>query len=526
MADAPATRVVRLGALRARLAPGFDVVRDVGPDGDPDRLLTSPRCELKKFQAKVVVGRIETGRGWMWVKRYNVHAVRVALASLGRPSPAMTAFGNAVALAALGFAVPTPLAAIEYRRAGCVRRSFFLTDEVTGAATADVAWQDLLALDDPALRRHGRRTFASALGALFARLHAAGVYHADLKDVNVLVRGPATAPSFVLLDLERVTIGHPVSAARRLKNVVQLARTLGPQASRADRLRWLRAYLGASDRAERRAWVERIVRAQTRKDRRHARPRARRGPTVTCTMVCQDEAAQIAFALDSVAWCEEIVVVDGGSRDATPEIARARGARVLHNPWPGYRAQKQFALDASTGEWVLNLDADERVSDELANEIRRVLPMVSGDVDGFAIPRLVSYLGRWWYRGGWYPRPVVRLVRRARTTWAGIDPHDRADVAGRVLPLRAPIFHYTYDDVTDHLRTVSKFTAVAADQVSAGRRVGLGRLALEPGWRFVRAYVVKQSMREGLPGFFVAATDAFYVFLRWARVWDRERRTC
>jgi glycosyltransferase involved in cell wall biosynthesis len=219
-------------------------------------------------------------------------------------------------------------------------------------------------------------------------------------------------------------------------------------------------------------------------------------------------------------------VIDGGSRDATPQIARRRSARVLHNPWPGYRAQKQFALQASTGQWVLNLDADERVSDELANEIRAALRAAPGDVDGYAIPRLVSYLGRWWYRGGWYPRRVVRLVRRARCTWSGTDPHDRAEVVGRVQTLRAPIFHYTYDDVGDHLHTVAKLTAVAAAQVPPGRRVGLGRLLAEPGWRFVRAYVLKRGFREGLPGFFMAATDAFYVFLRWARVWDRERRSC
>jgi hypothetical protein len=173
---------------------------------------------------------------------------------------------------------------------------------------------------------------------------------------------------------------------------------------------------------------------------------------------------------------------------------------------------------------VLNLDADERVSDELAGEIRRALAAVPDGVDGFAIPRLVSYLGRWWYRGGWYPRPVVRLVRRTATRWGGTDPHDRAEVKGRVLRLRAPIFHYTYDDVADHLRTVSKLTAVGAAEVPRGRRVGLGRLVVEPAWRFLRAYVIKRGFREGLPGFFVAATDAFYVFLRWARVWDRERR--
>jgi hypothetical protein len=139
---------VRAGAMRALVAADVDLAAITGPDHDPDRLVTSSRCTLRKFQAKVVVGRIETVRGWVWVKRYNVWSLRVALASLGRRSPAAAAFANAQALAARGFAVPAPLAAVEYRRAGVLRRSFFLTDEVAHAETADVAWRRILALTD------------------------------------------------------------------------------------------------------------------------------------------------------------------------------------------------------------------------------------------------------------------------------------------------------------------------------------------------------------------------------------------
>jgi hypothetical protein len=164
------------------------------------------------------------------------------------------------------------------------------------------------------------------------------------------------------------------------------------------------------------------------------------------------------------------------------------------------------------------------VTPELATEIRSALVSVSADVDGFAVPRLVPYLGRWWYRGGWYPRPKVRLVRRTRAAWGGVDPHDRLEVTGRVLRLGSPILHYTYPDVAGHLRSVARLTAVAAAQVPRGRRVGLGRLAGEPAWRFARFALIRRSILEGVPGLFVAATDAFYVFLRWARVWERERR--
>jgi lipopolysaccharide kinase (Kdo/WaaP) family protein/glycosyl transferase family 2 len=514
----------RAGARRVCVAPGVDLHALVGPDVDPDRLLTSARCRLVKFQRKVVVGRIETAGGPIYVKRYNVHAPRVALASLGRDSPAFDALANAQALRARGFTVPEPVAAIEHRTAGVLRASFFLTREVPGAETVDVAWRRLLAFADPRARGVARRGFARALGVLFGRLHAAGVYHNDLKDVNLLVTGPLSAPRFTLLDLERVTLGD-VPERRRVKNLVQLARTLGPLATRTDRARFLAAYVGV-DRHARRALAARVLRAQRAKDRGRDAASVGARPTVTCTVVCQDEAAQIARCLESAAWCDEIVVVDGGSRDDTVEIARRHTDRILRNPWPGYRAQKQYALDAARGEWVFNLDADERVSDELANEIRRVLVGVPDDVDGFAMPRLVSYLGRWWWRGGWYPRRIVRLVRRTRTRWGGVDPHDRPEVPGRVRRLRGPIFHYTYDDVGDHLRTVSRLTDVGAREVRAGRRVGVGRLVLEPAWRFFRAYVVKRAVLEGVPGFFVAATDAFYTFLRWARVWDRERRAC
>ncbi|MGH7893195.1 MAG: lipopolysaccharide kinase InaA family protein, partial [Candidatus Binatia bacterium] len=415
--DGRAVRRVRAGRLAGLVADGNDLIAIVGPDADPDRLLTSARCRLLKFQRKVIVGRIETAIGPLYVKRYNTYALRVALASFRRPSPAVQAFHNALALAALGVATARPVAAVEFRRCGLLTRSFFLTHEVAAAETVNIAWGRILAFANPRARRETRRAFARALGAFFRDLHEAGVYHADLKDVNVVASGPLSAPRFTLLDLERVRIAASVPRGRRVKNLVQLARTLGPLTTRADRARWLTAYLGDAGREERRHWARMVLRAQRRKERLRGRPARGQHASVTCTIVCQDEASQIGQCLDSAAWCDEIIVVDGGSRDATVEIARRYTDRIVHNPWPGYRAQKQFALEHSGCEWVLNLDADERVSDELSNEIRRALVAVPLDVDGFAIPRLVSYLGRWWYRGGWYPRPVERLVRRSRTTW-------------------------------------------------------------------------------------------------------------
>lgn len=520
----PVGDLVRVhGGGRAWVAPGIDLAWVAGPDGNADRLLGRIDCRLLKMQRKVRVGRVTTPAGVLYVKRYNVFSWRIAVASLGRRSPAQAAWEAAQALRARAFATPDVVAAIEFRSAGLLRRSFFVTREVPDAMTADVYLQAILRDQPPPRRGRARRALARVLGDLFRRLHTAGVYHADLKDVNVLIQDAGDEPPrCVLLDLERVRIGRRVGRRRRLKNLVQLARTLGRYASASDRTRFLHAYLGddGSDRRTRRAWARAVARHVARKERGRRPPASSAAvPSVSCTIVCQNEEAAIAACLDSVRWCDEVVVVDGGSTDRTVEIAHGFSARVLHNPWPGYRLQKQFALDASTMEWVLNLDADERVTPELAAEIRTALATVPPGVHGFAIPRLVCYLGRWWYHGDWYPRRVRRLVRRTATRWGGVDPHERAEVDGKVVRLQAPILHYTYPDIAGHLRSANRLTDVAAVQPEVRhRRVGAARLLVEPAWRFVRAYLVKGAWREGLPGLFVAATGAFYVFLRWAKV--------
>ncbi|HEY3191136.1 MAG TPA: glycosyltransferase family 2 protein, partial [Solirubrobacteraceae bacterium] len=326
----------------------------------------------------------------------------------------------------------------------------------------------------------------------------------------------------VLLDLEQVRVPGRVGPRRRRKNLVQLARTLGRLAGASDRLRFLRAYLRPEDgRAERRRWAEAVLRQARRKDRRRTARASGPLPAITCTVVCQDEGAMITRCLETVAWCDEIVVVDGGSGDDTVARARAFTDRVVTHAWPGYRAQKQYALDLARGEWVLNVDADERVTPELATEIRAVLATVPPDVAGFAPPRLVCYLGRWWWRGGWYPRRVLRVLRRSAARWGGTDPHERAEVDGRVAGLARPLLHHTYADIADHLRSVNQLTTIAARQ-RQGAHAGVGRLVAEPSWRFLRAYVLHRGVCEGLPGLFVAATGAFYAFLRWAKVWEAE----
>ncbi|MEA2626001.1 MAG: hypothetical protein QOD06_2046 [Candidatus Binatota bacterium] len=247
---------------------------------------------------------------------------------------------------------------------------------------------------------------------------------------------------------------------------------------------------------------------------------ARAAPKVSAIVVCFNEEEHIAACLESIRWCDEIVVVDSRSTDRTLDIASGFTERVFVRDWPGYREQKQFALDQARHEWVLNVDADERVSSELRAEIQRELSLGDLDVDGFWIPRLVFYLGRWWYRGGWYPDYRLRLFRRERAVWGGVNPHEKVIVDGRTRRLGGHLLHFTYRDVSQHLITVNRLTNISAAEALRRRRTRRRDLYLRPAWRFFRSLVLDRGALEGWAGYFVASTAAFYVFLKYAKSLD------
>jgi glycosyltransferase involved in cell wall biosynthesis len=225
--------------------------------------------------------------------------------------------------------------------------------------------------------------------------------------------------------------------------------------------------------------------------------------------------------LESVKWCDEIVVVDSFSTDRTVAICQEYTPRVIQRSWPGYVEQKRFALSQATHEWVLNVDADEEVSPGLRHEILLVLQRNDPAIDGYYIPRLVYYLGRWWWRG-WYPGYRLRLFRKAKVRWGGVDPHEKVLMRGQAGRLRGNLYHYTYEDVSDHLRALDGLTEVATRELALrGKRTRIADLLLRPFWRFLRFYVLGGVMREGIPGLAVAVTSAFYVFLKYAKLWER-----
>ncbi|HEY2987195.1 MAG TPA: glycosyltransferase family 2 protein [Candidatus Binatia bacterium] len=249
---------------------------------------------------------------------------------------------------------------------------------------------------------------------------------------------------------------------------------------------------------------------------------AAKKPEISAIVVCFNEEDNIGRCLTSLGWCDEIVVVDSFSADRTVEIARRHTDRVIQRPWAGYRDQKAFAHSQATKEWVFLVDSDEEVPAELKAEIETALAASHGCA-AFAVPRLVRYLGRWWRRGGWYPDYDIRIFRRELARWGGKDPHEKILVDGAVRRLAHPLYHYSYRDVADHWNRINRFTTIAAaEQQGENRPWRLMDNLLRPPFRFFRSYAWKRGVFEGFPGYFVAATAAIYVFLKYAKLRELE----
>jgi glycosyltransferase involved in cell wall biosynthesis len=246
-------------------------------------------------------------------------------------------------------------------------------------------------------------------------------------------------------------------------------------------------------------------------------------PTVSAIVVCFNEERNIGACLESLRWCDEIVVVDAFSTDRTVEICRRYTDRIIQRPWAGYRDQKAFAHSQATKDWVLLVDSDERVTPEVKEEIQNALKRYGQEYAGFSLPRLVFYLGRWWRRGGWYPDYSVRLFRREQASWGGSDPHEKIIVNGKVRRLHHPLSHFSYRDMEDHLHRINRFTSISSREIhKEGGRWRLTDALFRPMFRFFGFYVLKRGFLEGFAGFYVAVTAAMYVFLKYAKLWELE----
>ena len=248
-------------------------------------------------------------------------------------------------------------------------------------------------------------------------------------------------------------------------------------------------------------------------------------PRLSVVVITKDEEECVRACLESVAWADEVVVVDAESTDKTAQIAREFTDRVYVRPWPGFAAQKNFGLEQATGDWTLSVDADEEVSRELREEVEAVLAASGAACAGYRVPRRNLFWGRFIRHGGLYPDWQLRLFRRGRGRFVDRAVHESVEVNGEVGRLRAALVHRSYRDVADFLARADRYSTLAAEEwLAGGRPARLRDLVLRPASRFLSMYVVHAGFLDGWRGFLLAALYAYYVLIRSAKVWERARR--
>ena len=247
---------------------------------------------------------------------------------------------------------------------------------------------------------------------------------------------------------------------------------------------------------------------------------------ISACVICYNEENKIRRCLESLTWCDEIVVVDSFSTDRTVEICKEYTERVYQHEWLGYIGQKNLIRDMAHYNWILFLDADEEVSDELRNEIQKEFSKDNKHFDsyaGYEFPRIVFYLGRWIRHGEWYPDIKLRLFRKELGRSAGQEPHDQVIVKGSVKRLKGHLLHYTYDNIYDHVNTINRFSSISAkEKAMRNSKCRISDIMFRPALRFFKGYILRQGFMDGMHGLLIAMISAFGVRVKYAKLWELE----
>lgn len=250
-------------------------------------------------------------------------------------------------------------------------------------------------------------------------------------------------------------------------------------------------------------------------------------PRLSVIIITKNEAGQLGEALDSVAWADEIIVVDSESTDETVAIARRATDRVIVRAWPGYAAQKNYAASVASHDWILSLDADERVTPELAREIQELMAREMPDARGYRMPRVTFAFGRWLRTTDWYPDRQLRLYDRRHGRWnESRRVHESVTLDGPVALLRGELRHLGYRGLAHHVGTINRYTTLAAEDMAAqGRHASVLDLLVQAPFAFLRNYVLRGGIRDGSVGLVVSLMNAYYVLLKHAKLWEIRRAT-
>jgi glycosyltransferase involved in cell wall biosynthesis len=246
---------------------------------------------------------------------------------------------------------------------------------------------------------------------------------------------------------------------------------------------------------------------------------------ISAVIIALNEEDRIEDALKScLEVADEIVVVDSYSSDKTVEIAKKYGAKIFENEFIDYGSQKNFALQKAEHEWVLNLDADERVSVPLKDEILKLKKRGDIDTDGFLVNRKTAYLGRWIKHSGWYPDRKLRLFKKKKSRWQG-RIHERLVLEGKTSRLDGDILHFTYRDMSDHVRRLNRYSGMQAeDIVKNGKKLLYLRSLLLPPVTFLRFYIWKAGLLDGFPGFVIALVSSWATAMKYLKAIEIKRR--
>ena len=245
-----------------------------------------------------------------------------------------------------------------------------------------------------------------------------------------------------------------------------------------------------------------------------------RHPLSVC-IITYNEERNIRTCLESVKWADEIVVVDSKSTDQTVKICSEYTDRIILRDFPGHIEQKNYALSQASNNWVFCIDADEELSPDLQSEIKTVLEAKDLREAGFYVSRKTEYLGEWVTYGRWYPDYKLRLFDKRYGSWGGENPHDSVAVQGPTARLKGELLHRTYSDLSHHLQVINNFTSIAAHQKMNRRvRFPIFKAIFHPLAYFLDSYILKRGILHGTRGFILSAMGSYYVFLKYAKLWE------
>ena len=235
-------------------------------------------------------------------------------------------------------------------------------------------------------------------------------------------------------------------------------------------------------------------------------------------IITKNEEENIRDCLESVKWADEIIIVDSFSNDKTVEIAKEYTDKIFHKEWMGYGRQKNLALEKATGEWILNIDADERVTKELAQEIKEAIQRK--EYNGYYIPNKAYFLGKWMRHSGWYPDYHLRLFKKGRGRFNERVVHEAVQVEGKKDYLKGSIEHFTAKSIGEYLRRLDKYAKLTIEEREG--RAGWHQIFFHPPFTFFKMYIIKRGFLDGIHGLVLALCHSYYTFSKYARLWEKQ----